>query len=452
MADQEIDLLIVGGGMAGLSAGAWAAQEGLSVTLLEKGEQTGGNARYAGFVWTAPDVETIKREIPRGDPELLAMIVENVPPAVEWIKTLGVRTGEPVDMMRFGRGTPVEMETYVDTCAQSIVRNGGRILTETRTERLLVDGGRVVGAVVTLAGGVSRELRAHSTLLTTGGYQNDRDLCAELIHLNARDIPRRTQPRSAGDGLRLGRAVGARFGPDKAGFYGHLVPFPVQLTDPSEFVALSMYFSEHSLLLDRSGRRYMDETVGDHLNAQTTLEQPRGRALLLCDDRVLQEWVLKPYAPGLPVPDRIGETKKRGGHYARVDDLEGVRRVAAEWGYDADAVVATLEDFNRRVVSEPDSLQPPRAHDRNRIAVPPYHLVEVWPAITFTQGGMLINSSAQVIAADGTPIPGLLAAGADTGGAFVYGYAGGLALALTSGLQAAKTAATTAAAARAPAS
>src|SRR5207237_257536 len=83
---------------------------------------------------------------------------------------------------------------------------------------------------------------------------------------------------------------------------------------------------------------------------------------------------------------------------------------------------------------------------RNRIAVPPYHLVEVWPAITFTQGGMLINSSAQVIAADGTPIPGLLAAGADTGGAFVYGYAGGLALALTSGLQAAKTAATTAAA------
>jgi len=71
----------------------------------------------------------------------------------------------------------------------------------------------------------------------------------------------------------------------------------------------------------------MDETVGDHLNAQTTLEQPRGRALLLCDDRVLQEWVLKPYAPGLPVPDRIGETKKRGGHYARVDDLEGVRRV-----------------------------------------------------------------------------------------------------------------------------
>lgn len=447
-AGGEVDLLIIGGGMAGLSAGAWATQQALSVVLVEKGEKTGGNARYAGFVWTAPDVETIRREIPRGNPDLLRLVVERVGSAVEWIRTIGVETGEPVQMMRFGRGTPVPMETYVDTAAQAIIGGGGELLTQARTERLVTEGGRVVGAQVTLADGSSREIRARSTLLATGGYQNDRELTAQLIHPNAREIPRRTQPRSAGDGLRLGQAVGAQFGADGAGFYGHLVPFPVQLRDPSEFVPLSMYFSEHSLLLDQSGGRYMDETVGDHLNAQTTLEQGRGRALLLCDERVVQDWVLKPYAPGLPVPDRIGETRKRGGHYARVDDLDGVRRVAAEWGYDRDGVITALDRFNQEVVADPEMMSPPRAHDRHPLTTPPYHLVEVWPAITFTQGGMLIDTGARVLNAEGKPIPGLLAAGADSGGAYVYGYAGGLALSLVTALEAAKTAAAVAASAR----
>jgi predicted oxidoreductase len=56
--------------------------------------------------------------------------------------------------------------------------------------------------------------------------------------------------------------------------------------------------------------------------------------------------------------------------------------------------------------------------------------------------GVLIDAEARVVGADGKPIPGLLAAGADTGGTFVRGYAGGLALAVVFGLKAAQTAAT----------
>jgi succinate dehydrogenase/fumarate reductase flavoprotein subunit len=446
MAGEELDLLVIGGGMAGLSAAAWSVQQGMKVMVVEKGTETGGNARYAGFVWTAPDVATILAEIPRGDPELLRAIVENVGAGVDWIRTLGVPAGEPVHMMRFGRGTPVEMPTYMATLAQVVTTAGGEIATEAHTERLLLEDGRVAGAEVTFAGASRRQVRARSTLLATGGYQNDRELTARLINPHAAQIPRRTQPRSSGDGLRLGQSAGGQFGAEGAGFYGHLVPYPVQLNDPSEFVPLSMYFSEHSLLLDQSGKRFMDETVGDHLNAQTTLEQPRGRALLVCDERVRQEWILRPYAPGLPVPDRIGETISRGGHHAKVDDLDGVRRAASEWGYDGEGVLASLADFNRQVVSDPDSMQPPRLHDRAPLDTPPYLLVEVWPAITFTQGGLLIDTQARVLDAGRSPIPGLLAAGADSGGAYVYGYAGGLALSLVTGLQAARTAATVAAA------
>jgi predicted oxidoreductase len=70
---------------------------------------------------------------------------------------------------------------------------------------------------------------------------------------------------------------------------------------------------------------------------------------------------------------------------------------------------------------------------------PPYYVVEVRPAITFAFGGLLIDPDARVLARDATPIPGLLAAGADAGGLWYRAYAGGIAAALVFGLCAART-------------
>ncbi|MBV8733761.1 MAG: FAD-dependent oxidoreductase, partial [Solirubrobacterales bacterium] len=47
--NTEVDLLVIGAGMAGASAAARAVQRGGSVVLLEKGPAIGGSARYAGF-------------------------------------------------------------------------------------------------------------------------------------------------------------------------------------------------------------------------------------------------------------------------------------------------------------------------------------------------------------------------------------------------------------------
>ena len=67
-------------------------------------------------------------------------------------------------------------------------------------------------------------------------------------------------------------------------------------------------------------------------------------------------------------------------------------------------------------------------------------MIEVIPAITFTFSGLRIDDRARVLNDAGTPIPGLLGAGADAGGVFHRAYAGGLAAALVFGLQAAATA------------
>ena len=66
-----IDLVVVGGGQAGLAAGAAAAERGLRVVVCEKTARIGGSAYFsAGILWTAPDVATARALLPDGDPEL----------------------------------------------------------------------------------------------------------------------------------------------------------------------------------------------------------------------------------------------------------------------------------------------------------------------------------------------------------------------------------------------
>jgi predicted oxidoreductase len=64
----------------------------------------------------------------------------------------------------------------------------------------------------------------------------------------------------------------------------------------------------------------------------------------------------------------------------------------------------------------------------------------VKPAITHTHGGIRVDAAARVLNSDGIPVSGLFAAGADVDGVYGTGYAGGLALALAYGLEAASTA------------
>jgi phytoene dehydrogenase-like protein len=72
--DSIVDLLVFGGGMAGMSAAARACSEGASVILVEKGPGVGGSAMYAGFVWTAPTVDVMREVNPQataGAPPLI---------------------------------------------------------------------------------------------------------------------------------------------------------------------------------------------------------------------------------------------------------------------------------------------------------------------------------------------------------------------------------------------
>ena len=89
--ESSVDLLVIGAGMAGATAAARAVQKGASVVVVEKAPTIGGSAVYAGFVWTAPTIEVIRRENPGADPALGARLVEGFEPALDWVRSLGCR-------------------------------------------------------------------------------------------------------------------------------------------------------------------------------------------------------------------------------------------------------------------------------------------------------------------------------------------------------------------------
>jgi succinate dehydrogenase/fumarate reductase flavoprotein subunit len=330
---SEVDLFVVGGGMAGLTAAARAAVSGARVLLVERGPTLGGSGIYAGFIWTAPTHEVMAEVNPDGDPELRAALVDGFAGAVAWIRSLGVECRDAVTVLRYGRGHQFDTGQYLGLC-ERIVRDRGEVLTEADTTELLREGAAVTGAIVRLADGSVRTVRASSTLLATGGSQADPGLRAELIHPAARDVELRSNPCSRGDGLRLARSAGVDVEPDGAGFYGHLIPAGVSLSDPALFVDLALYYSEHALLFNLAGERFVDETVGDHLTTIALMAQPEARGLLVADARVHREWITGSYVAGIPGIDKFALAQRRGARCAIAESTAEFADMPEEWGYD----------------------------------------------------------------------------------------------------------------------
>jgi succinate dehydrogenase/fumarate reductase flavoprotein subunit len=441
MAHSRVDLLIIGGGMAGLAAAARTLQRGGTAIVVEKGGTVGGSAQYAEFIWTAPTLDVMRRVNPGGDPALSMTLVDDYPNAIEWVRALGVEVRPAVDLLGFGRGHGTDLATLFRIAVRMLREDpGSDILLRAEPIRLIMTGGRVAGAEVRLESGEHPTILARSTLLATGGFGGNPDLRQRHLGEQARDIPLRANPYSTGRGLELGLSAGARFGKVDAGFYGHLMASGVNVTDPLMFAPMTFYHSEHGILLNVRGERFIDETVGDQLNAIALLDQPDARCLLIYDERVHRGWMLKPYVEGVEPYDKFAAAYKGGGRCAVAHNLDEFQALPPEWGYAAEAVHAALLEFNHQAAS--GAHDPPRARDALPLGEPPFYVVEVVPAITFTFGGLLIDADARVLDEDGEPIPGLLAAGADAGGLYDRAYAGGLAAALVFGLRASDTALT----------
>jgi succinate dehydrogenase/fumarate reductase flavoprotein subunit len=256
-------------------------------------------------------------------------------------------------------------------------------------------------------------------LIATGGFQGDRELVRRLVGEGAEEMPLRANPSSTGDGLRMGLTAGAALSAGLDGFYGHLLPSPLRRFRLEDHIPLAQYHSRAGLLVNRFGRRFVDETLGDDRSNQATLRQRGGRAVLICDERTRTEHaVTAPHPHGLAV-DRLARAREAGARIASTESLDALVDAVAGWGVNGPRLRATIERAN--------------VGDGPGLREPPYHALEVQSSITFTFGGLRADAGGRVLRADGRPVPRLYVAGADLGGLQEEAYVGGLSLGLVFG-------------------
>src|SRR4051794_3862705 len=150
--------------MAGLSAAARAAGDGARVVLVEKGTAIGGSAAYAGFIWTAPSAEVMRRVNPDADPRLADRVVDGDGEGLDFVRSLGVHVADPVTVLGYGRGCATDMANFLLAC-ERVVRDRGELVLGATVPRLLIEDGAVVGAEIETSAGERREVRAGHTLL-----------------------------------------------------------------------------------------------------------------------------------------------------------------------------------------------------------------------------------------------------------------------------------------------
>ncbi|GAA4686039.1 FAD-dependent oxidoreductase [Frondihabitans cladoniiphilus] len=432
---SPFDVVVLGAGLAGLTAAWSAARRDARVLVLEKADRPGGSsALSAGMFWTAPTLEAFEKRIPLGDRVLGGRLVGDYPGAVEELRASGVQVNADPQfgIMTYGIGYSFDVRGLLARQTERLdelgveVRTGTTIATASRDDDGLFR--------LELLGEDGSTVRSRSLILASGGFQGSSVKLAEHMRANAGRLVHRSNPVSAGAGLDLAEALGATTAGDLGTFYGHLLPSPLASFEPANFLPYSQYYSEKTILVNADGKRFADETLGDELLNQLLARQPGARGALVFDDEVRRNDATAEPFPNLGVLDRYQAGVDAGAAHVEAQTLDDLASRIGALGIAADAFRRTVADYTAAVGSSDDSAGGVAVSPQARIPrTPPFYAIAVQPSITFTLGGIRIDENARALDAAGQAIPGLFAAGADIGGLSNFGYAGGLAPAYITG-------------------
>ena len=334
-----IDLVVVGGGQAGLAAGAAAAARGLSVIVCEKSRDTAARPYFsAGILWTAPDVPTLTALLPDGDPELGRVLVEGFEPAVAAARDAGVPVTERwTEHLGFGVAYRTDIHALHAHWAGADRRPAAEHAGAVAAGR----EGRVCG-VVGGRGGDPRARRAarHRRLPGRQGARED------VPRLGRRPRARALQPRSRRRRVPAGARPRARPpAPAWARSTGTRSPRRCRASSPAATCRWPSTTRSGASSSTGSGRRYHDEALGDEVANQLTLRQPGARGVLLCDESVRRERVVSAPYPHGQVIDRFEHARSLG---ARITSAPTVEELSRAWGSGAStrpALTDTLERY-----------------------------------------------------------------------------------------------------------
>ena len=262
-----------------------------------------------------------------------------------------------------------------------------------------------------------------------------------LFRSHADECKLRGSKQDTGDGLRMALAIGAKAVNMKY-FYGHLISRKALIDDRFWPYPRLDSFVDEGILIDRDGKRFVDEGRGDVAVANELARSDDVTGAVLIFDQ--QSWEaakddafsnsVKTPAPNPWLADNDGEIFSD-------PTIEGL---AGKIGVEEARLAATLKDYNHAVeANTAQSLAVPRTGKPKALSAP-YHGLRVVSGITFTMGGILVDGQAAALNQNEQPIAGLYAAGDAIGGlmgGYHGGYTGGLMQAVVTGILAGENAA-----------
>ena len=455
------DIVIIGGGLAGLTAANRAAALGLNPIVLEQGgdPQYFCNSRFAGGLlhvafkdMTAPADDIVSAvEAAIGDDAATAngsVMGQEGGRALAWLRAEGARfiKGGSLEFMRWvlapprprgagldwkGRGPDVLLRKLTANLSEQ----GVSVRLNSRVQELIVEDGCVAGVVVD-----GNRIEASAVVIADGGFQANMDLMRRFISPQPERLLQRGAATGRGDGLMMAEAAGAQLvGMDR--FYGHLLGHEAFQNDKLWPYPIIDPIAAASIVVNEAGQRFLDEGMGGvyMANEVAKLDDPLA-ATVVFDDAVWNGLAADNRYPPCMNPVFV----KAGGTVLEAGDLGALAQIA---GVSADELADTIRGHNAAIEGAVNGWSPARTTDRFKpqpIAKAPYRAISICAGITYTMGGVAIDADSRVQHRDGGTIQGLFAAGSASGGMEggpSAAYLGGLAKAVITGLRAAETAA-----------
>ena len=445
MTDDAADVAVVGAGFAGTIAAVAAQEDGAAVLLLEKGAEPGGSfALSGGYVWTFESAEAYQRLVPHGDAALGRLVITEFADGLEWLTSHGVRLGPPCGGLgpdREGSGCRVEPDPVsgaLTPLLKAFTAAGGQLRCSSRAVGLVTDSaGRVTGVRVQPRRGTSYVITCAAVVLATGGFQGDAEMMARHVSPWSDRALLRASPLCTGDGLRLALAAGASVSGAMNAVYAHVMPAPPAQLGPASYRALTQFYVERCVLLNMRGERFVDESLGDAACGLALLSQPEARGFIIFDAARHRAAVREPFVPDAMTRDPVEAIRAARGEVFEAGSLAELGALLQECGVPSGALRGTITAFDR-AAQRGDSGELPvrRARDLHHCSQAPFFAVPVQPGVTFTEGGVRVNTEGQALDRDGRPVPGLYVAGVDVGAISNVGYAGALSAGLITGLRA----------------
>lgn len=423
--DHEADVIVVGGGTAGLPAAIVVAESGLKATVLESMSTCGGSFNMiAGDFAIAGSEEQIGQgiddspeifcadmiDVCGADPQLARAYVDNQIHGYRMLKEGGIVF--PAVNILPGHSRPRGLSVRglgpkMVKAMEKMARNRGvKILFGHRAKRLIMDGqsGDVLGLRASTDDKIKSFRARRAVILATGGFGRNREMIAEYAPEMVDAIPKMPAGH-LGDGLRMGLDAGAA----TADIGCAVAPsWPVCIETHSNAL-LGLWFG--GIMVNVDGNRFHDESSAESFYGPMTgagMRQPGGVYWVVFNGKIKEQ---------------VKDLER-----CKLYKAETIDELAKIAGLDAAGLTRTIDTYNNDI----DHTGYDKVFKRKfqfgsqralvRLDVPPFYAIKCVTSITSIKGGLRINARAQVLNNFNEIVPGLYAAGEVTGGLHTKSY------------------------------